>query len=246
MRIRLVDPPLDPRAPQRRLAHPLLLSLLVAMLASLAACGSTAAHAPTATPTATPAHWATATPGTVLFQADWSKGLDGWNASDGWTVRDGMLEIDGNDNRSLTIPYQPAVRDYAVIFSVQVVDEPQDGGFFRLVADPTPTSPGFHAEVEGLQTNLQHVNGDHPHALVQLDPGDVQDPHSYRPIDYEPKNRVFNYHVEVRDSSVRFATDKASLSAATALKDVPLSHGPLRVECGLAFLQIGPIQIVAL
>jgi hypothetical protein len=216
------------------------------MLASLAACGSTASGVPIATPTATPAHWAIATPGTVLFQADWSKGLDGWNASDGWTVRDGMLEIDGKDDRSLTIPYQPIVRDYAVIFSVQVLDEPQDGGFFRLVAVPAPTAPGFSAEVEGLHTNLQHTYGDHPHALVQLDPADAQDPHSFRPIDYEPKNRVFNYHVEVRDNGVRFATDKASLSAALALKDVPLSHGPLRIECGLAFMRIGPVQIVAL
>jgi hypothetical protein len=81
---------------------------------------------------------------------------------------------------------------------------------------------------------------------VQLDPSDAQDPHSYRPIDYEPKEHLFTYHVEVRDNAVLFKTDKASLSAALALTDVPLSHGPLTLECGLAFMRIGPIQIVAL
>jgi hypothetical protein len=240
------SPLIDLRARGRSLARPISLSLLLAVLAGLSACGSTVAHAPVATATATPIAWATATPGTVLFQSDWSRGLDAWHPSDGWTVRDGMLEIDGQDNRTLTIPYQPTVRDYAVIFSVQVLDEPQDGGYFSLVAAPTPTAPGFLAQVEGLHTNLQHTYGDHPHALVQLDPAVAQDPHSYRPIDYEPKNREFTYHIEVRDNGVRFATDKSSLSAALALKDVPLSHGPLTIACGLALLRIGPLQIVAL
>lgn len=240
------SPLIDPRAPWHRSAHalarPLLLSLFAVLLAGLAACGTTIV----ATPTATPKVWPTVAKGTVLFQSDWSQGLDGWQPSAGWTVRDGMLETDGQDNRSLTIPYQPVVRDYAVIFSVQVVDEPADGGFFRLVAAPAPTAPGFHAEVGGMHANTQHIFGDHPHAEVLLDPGDAQDPHSYRPIDYEPKNRVFTYHIEVRDNAVRFATDKASLSAALALKDTPLSHGPLRIECGLAFMRIGPLQVVAL
>src|SRR5262249_35504557 len=101
-------------------------------------------------------------------------------------------------------------------------------------------------EVESLHNNLQHTFGDHPHATAQLDPSDAQDPHSYSSIDYEPKNHLFTYHVEVRDNGVRFATDKASLSAALAFKEEPLSHGPLSLECGLAFLRIGPLQIVAL
>jgi hypothetical protein len=204
-----------------------------------------------ATGTSTPA-FTTVAPGTVLFQSDWSKGLDGWGASDGWTVRDGMLEIDGQDNRTLTIPYQPAVRDYAVIFSVQVVDEPKDGGYFRLVAAPTSTAPGFHAEVQGLHTDLEHPNGDHPHAWVLLDPRDMQGGNAHT-TDYEPRHVMWTYHVEVRGNSVQFkrndaslsATD-AALSAAVSTKAGPLSHGPLTIECGLASLRFGQIQIIAL
>ena len=204
-----------------------------------------------ATATSTPA-FTTAAPGTVLFQSDWSKGLDGWGASDGWTVRDGMLEIDGKDNRTLTIPYKPTVRDYAVIYSVQVVDEPIDGGYFRLVAAPTSTSPGFHAEVQGLHNDLQHPNGDHPHAWVLLDPRDMQGGNAHT-TDYEPRHVMWTYHVEVRGNGVQFKRNDASLSAAdTALsaavstKPDPLSHGPLTIECGLAFLRFGQIQIIAL
>jgi hypothetical protein len=204
-----------------------------------------------ATATSTPA-FTTVAPGTVLFQSDWSKGLDGWGASDGWTVRDGMLEIDGQDDRTLTIPYQPTVRDYAVIYSVQVVDEPKDGGYFRLVAAPTSTSPGFHAEVQGLHTDLDHPNGDHPHAWVLLDPGDTQGGNAHT-TDYEPRHVMWTYHVEVRGNGVQFNRNDASLSAAdtalsaaVAITPGPLSHGPLRIECGLASLRFGQIQIIAL
>ena len=60
----------------------LLIATLIGSLASLAACGSTAANTPTQTsapsrPTAT-----AVSAGTILFTSDWSKGLDGWQASD--------------------------------------------------------------------------------------------------------------------------------------------------------------------
>jgi hypothetical protein len=57
---------------------------------------------------------------------------------------------------------------------------------------------------------------------------------------------MWTYHVEVRDNSVRFQRDTMSLSAATAIKEGPLSHGPLKIECGLASLRFGQIRIIAL
>lgn len=212
-----------------------------------AASPSATAAIATATPT-----FSTVAPGTVLFQSDWSKGLDGWGASDGWTVRDGMLEIDGKDNRTLTIPYKPTVRDYAVIYSVQVVDEPKDGGYFRLVAAPTSTAPGFHAEVQDLHNDLQHFNGDHPHAWVLLDPRETQGGNAHS-TDYEPRHIMWTYHVEVHGNGVQFKRNDPSLgaaetalSAAVAITPGPLSHGPLTIECGLASLRFGQIQIIAL
>jgi hypothetical protein len=237
---------MTPSARRRLPARFPILAVVMLALACLTACGTTLAAASTPTPTATPANWTTAAPGAVLFQADWSKGLAGWQASDGWTVRDNALEIDGQDNRSLTIPYQPTVRDFAVIFSVQVVDEPEDGGYFRLVAPTTPAAAGFHAEVQGLHTDLVHATGDHPHAWVFLDPLDAQDPHSVHTTDFEPQHRVWTYHVEVRDNDIRFATDDGALSAALATRGGALSHGPLMIKCGLALLRFTQLQIVAL
>jgi hypothetical protein len=229
-----------------RFARFSLLSLLLAALASLAACGSTAASVPTAPVATNTPSFANVAPGTVLFQSDWSKGLDGWQASDGWTVRDGLLEMDGQDNRTLTIPYQPATRNYDVAFQLQVVSVPEDGGYFRLHAMPTPTASGYVAQVFHLLTPTPHLNGDHPTATVTLDPIESMEPNSQHPTDYEPHDMMWTYHVEVRDNSVRFRRDTASLSAAVAIKEGPLSHGPLKIECGLASLRFGQIRVIAL
>jgi len=237
---------MNPRAQRLLLARSLFLSVLVAMLAGLVACGSTPVVAPTATSTTPPVTWATASPGTVLFQSNWSKGLAGWQASAGWSVRDDLLEMDGQDNRTLTIPYQPTVRDYAVEFQLQVVSEPQDEGYFRLQAVPTPDASGFRAEVFHLLTPIPHQGGDHPTAVVTIMPLDAQDPASGRPIDFEPHDTMRTYHVEVRENTVQFATDKATLSAAVGMKTKTLSHGPLTIECGLAFLRFGQIRVTAL
>jgi hypothetical protein len=233
----------------RSLLQSLLISSLVATLASLVACGSSAASVATATlvPTAPSGPTATAVPaGTVLFQSDWSKGLTGWQASDGWTIQNGLLEMDGQDNRTLTIPYRPTARDYDVTFQVQMVSEPMDGGYFRLHAAPTPTAPGYQAGVFGLLTPVPHPGGDHPTASATLDPVDAQDPSSQHPSDFEPHNTMWTYHVEVRGNGVRLRRDTTTLSAAVAIKEDPLSQGPLRIECGLAFLRFGQITITAL
>jgi hypothetical protein len=242
---------MDSRA--RRVARFLLLSVLIASLiaalASLTACGSSAASVPTAThvPTAPSGPTATAVPaGTVLFQSDWSKGLEGWQASDGWTVKNGLLEMDGQDNRTLTIPYQPVARNYDIGFQVQVVSVPADGGYFQIRAMPTSKASGYLAQVYHLLTPTPHLNGDHPTAIVTLDPSESQDPRSQHPTDYEPRDVMWTYHVEVRDNSVRFRRDSVSLSSAVTINAGPLSQGPLKIECGAAFLRFGQITITAL
>jgi hypothetical protein len=233
-------------AGRRTLVRFLPLVSLLAAMASLAACGSTAATTPTAPAATNTPTFSNVAPGTVLFQSDWSKGLDGWQASDGWTVRDGLLEMDGQDSRTLTIPYQPATRNYAVEFQLQVLNVPEDGGYFRLHAMPTSTANGYIAQVFHLLTSTPHLNGDHPTATVTLDPIEAQDPNTQHPTDYEPRDTMWTYHVEVRDNAVRFRRDNATLSAATAMKEDPLSHGPLKFECGLASMRFGQIRIIAL
>src|SRR5689334_10044113 len=63
----------------------------------------------------------------VLYQADWSNGMDGWSGSGGWKTVGGMLVNDGtNDDPSLWIPapYEPgSITDYAIEAEIQLVSE---------------------------------------------------------------------------------------------------------------------------
>src|SRR5437868_8336072 len=59
--------------------------------------------------------------GTVLYQADWSHGLSGWQASQGWKVAQGQLQADSLTDSSIIAPYQSTVPDYAVETRIQIV-----------------------------------------------------------------------------------------------------------------------------
>ena len=117
------------------------LALALAMSCALAACGSSGASA---TPTATPAPSPTAATPTappaprVLFQADWTHGLAGWQATTGWSVSDGALVSDTGMDRAFTIPYRPAGPEYTIEFQLQITSVPVDGdGKFFLTAPAT-------------------------------------------------------------------------------------------------------------
>ncbi len=69
---------------------------------------------PSPTPTPLPA-------GIVLYQADWSRGLAGWQGTQGWKVVQGQLETDSSGSATFTIPYRPPVSDYAVEIRLQIV-----------------------------------------------------------------------------------------------------------------------------
>lgn len=85
-------------------------------------------------PTATPAPH----PGDILYQADWSKGPDGWGTPSGWNYLNGMLINDGTSdaNQPLWAPYEPSTPNYAVEAQIQVVGRPQplDSTGFDIVA----------------------------------------------------------------------------------------------------------------
>jgi hypothetical protein len=64
----------------------------------------------------------------VLYQADWSNGLNGWPSGFGWSALGGMLVNDGSNRDRppwkhtwVTAPYEPSTTDYAVEAEIQVI-----------------------------------------------------------------------------------------------------------------------------
>jgi len=75
------------------------------------------------------------TSGTVVCNADWSSGMNGWAGSSEWKVLGGKLLSDGTNlgpgnavaptgSDSVSSPCQPVTRNYAVIAKMQILDTP--------------------------------------------------------------------------------------------------------------------------
>lgn len=73
-------------------------------------------------------------PGTVLYRADWSHGMDGWVGSSGWRVVNGEMVNDGSDCCDVFAPdILGHVADYSVRARIQV-NQGTSVNFFSLVA----------------------------------------------------------------------------------------------------------------
>lgn len=225
-----------------RLAGAIAAALLAAVLFALAACGG-ASTAATPTPTASPA--ATATP-TMLYQADWSKGLAGWNATAGWSVVNGALQSDTGDKRSVTIPYQPSTQDYTVEFDLQVLDIPRDGGYYMLTATPSASLSGYSAGVYSLrQPGVPRPNGDHPTISTLIVPQDAQDAASVANSvkDFEPGDSVRTYRIMVQANAALFYVDGRFFTSAESTQSKHLAPGPLNIICGGVSIRVTGLRI---
>jgi hypothetical protein len=83
----------------------------------------------------------------VLFQADWTRGLTGWDGSTDWRVVDGILTNDGSSLRSIIrAPWTPSpTQDYAVEAEIRAIACSRTGpgtGFGVMYAE-TPRGPWF-------------------------------------------------------------------------------------------------------
>jgi hypothetical protein len=73
---------------------------------------------PPAAAPASPAAAPAPKPGDVLYQADWSQGMNGWAGSANWGVASGMLVSQGGDATAWA-PFQAPTPDYAVEAELQ-------------------------------------------------------------------------------------------------------------------------------
>ncbi len=233
---------------------PVLLVLLVGfLLFSLGACSAgtssttvspqasvPAAKHPSPTPTSLPA-------GTVLYKADWSHGLAGWQGTHGWKVVQGQIESDSSGSAAFTIPYRPSVSDYAVEVRIQVVRSmPPNGGYFLISAPKSPGKDGYHAGVLGLEGSAPRPNGAHPQSQVYLDPSDDMPQGSGIPQDHEPGSGWHTYRVEVRGNEASLLDDGVQIGSASSQQTDVLSNGPIVFSSELVILHVNGLRILTL
>lgn len=220
-------------------------ALLVWMSLMVVACGGSQVTVRNTTmAAATPAP----TPVT-LFQADWSRGLDGWHATPGWNVVNGALQNDLGAERSLTIPYTPAVGTYAIEFDLQVVEIPSKGGYFILDVPSGASGDGYQTGVTGLRVpGTVRPNGDHAIIQTRIAPaGDQEMAVAIRSTtDYEPGDQVRTYRLVVDGKALRLYVNGRFYVAGVTTRGPQLANGPLVLRVAGARFRITGLRILAL
>jgi hypothetical protein len=220
---------------------------MVFFILALAACsaGNTAPKA-SITPTE-PVHPTPTTlpSGTLLYQSDWSRGLDGWQGSSGWKVTHGRLQTDLSNGDILTSPYTPVVPNYAIEVRFQIVSVPKSGGNFVIVADKAPGKVGYTAGILNLLGPGPRSQFANPEVQVYLDPIDAME--SSPPVsDYEPGSGVHTYRIEVQGPQVQFFIDDLRKSRVTSSQTDFLSNGPIHLRVDQAIVRVFSVRMTAL
>ena len=135
---------------------------------------------------------------TLLYQADWSKGVGEWSGSRDWSTSGGMLTNDGSLGSIPSIgiaPYEPPTTDYAVEAEIQRVSGYAFGLILRVNrGQPIALGNGYNGGVAGGDAGLfAGIPGPAP-SVVQ------------RP--FEPGSDWHMYRLEVDGSTLRLLIDE--------------------------------------
>jgi len=233
---------------RRQALNALLVGYFIFSLVACSSSNPTTHVPPKASGTASTQPTSTALPsGTLLYQADWSHGLSGWQGTQGWKVVQGQLEADSSGPATITIPYKPQVTDYAIEVRIQVVRLVRPlGGYFTLFATNQPGKDGYQAGVNNLEGATSRPNGAHPQAQVFIDPISSMPLTSFRPVDYEPGFKLHTYRVEIQENQVSYFIDGTLIATVSSTQTSSLSNAPIGLGCSLVILRVSSFRITAL
>jgi len=223
------------------------LLLTSCLLLLLAACSTVTPTPLVASPVPTP----TATQplvksGTVLYQADWSHGLDGWEGS-GWKSVQGQLATTQDGTFTIMAPYQPVVHSYAIEVQIQIgqIFHPASG-YFSIFAQSASGQDGFQAGVNRFMGPGPKPNGQNPQVQIRIDPPSSMQRGDGLPRDYEPHDNWHTYRVEVQDTLASFFVDGSEVSSASTTVTPTLSTGPIGITGSGAIITVKDFRIIAL
>lgn len=184
--------------------------------------------------------------GTILYKADWARGIGGWEGATGWQVQHGELYSKGGAQDVLTIPFVAPTTMYAVEIHIQVSGySAPSGGSFIFSTSHTGEIDGYNAGASGLLSKLPTIGGLHPQLQAMIDPpaNVVQ---SQPPFDYDPRMEPHVYRLEIRDNILEFFADGVKAFTVASASSPNLSQGPLRIKSHGITLRVSSLTITAL
>jgi hypothetical protein len=179
--------------------------------------------------------------GTILYQADWVHRLNDWQPSIGWSVVNGVLQSPTQGAVSLTVPYHPAVTDYALQWRLRVFKLTQIFGSYLLQVAPQSGQDGYQAEVIGFPRPDKETNSIHPQVEVHAEPFDEGNPGTAHDQQF---GFVWHmYRLVVHGARVEFLID-GQISGRALGQTRTLASSPIRLEVTDIGLQISQFQVM--
>ena len=208
-------------------------------------CGPTPSSISSPTPTLSP--------GTVLFTANWSSGLNGWGPPDGvigrsvWSTSHGTLVCDGSQGGglggSLIIleRQQLPTSNYAIEARIQVtaIDPNISGIYFGLLTRESSTGVGYMAGVGG-DTSLGNTIFENDAAIEQ----------PRTEASYNDAVGVWHtYRVEAKNNTIKLFIDGTSMFQESVQQNPFLQagqNGVAGLACSFLHLLVSSFRVTAL
>ena len=185
--------------------------------------------------------------GTILYQADWSRGMSDWHASQGWTVVQGQLQGASLSDASIMLPYHPTVANYAIEVRVQIVRVLQNiSNSFYIFANKMPGKDGYKA---GVITLTQRTPQLPPPGFAQIAVNSIAvsaiPGQQFQQVDYVPGSSWHTYRVEVQGNQAVLLIDGSQVSSSTSTEEA-ISNGPIGLSTTGLELRVSSLSVVAL
>lgn len=162
--------------------------------------------------------------GTVLYRANWSHGLDGWQGPKAWSVVGGQLVTNSLTSTSIVVPYRPTVANYALETRVQFARVLVNiHNNFTIYANDEPGKDGYEAQV--YQLALREPSLPPPgYADIATDKLDMSA--GFQQVDFVPATIWHTYRIEVQGNQATLFVDGTKLSRSISTLNA-ISNGPL-------------------
>ena len=180
--------------------------------------------------------------GTVLYQANWSHGLAGWQGSKAWTTVGGQLVTNSLTTTSIVVPYRPTVANYAIEARVQIAQmlvNIHNG--FTIYANDAPGKDGYQAQI--YQLALRGA-GMAPPGYIDI-ATDKLIISTFEQHDYQPGDAWHTYRIEVVGDQATLFVDGTQNSVSITQEDA-ISNGPIGLTSWGFALRVSSFVITAL
>lgn len=180
--------------------------------------------------------------GTVLYQANWSHGLAGWQGPKAWTVDGGQLVTNSLTTTSIVVPYRPTVANYAIETRVQFAQMlVNSNNAFIVYADAEPGKDGYEAQIYNLALRGA---GMAPTGYIDI-ATDKLISSTFEPHDYPPGSVWHTYRIEVVGDQATLFNDGTQISRSITQEDA-ISNGPIGLTSWGFALRVSSFVITAL